>query len=198
MATATIPETATTPLRAKGPLTPAQRDLAERHLTMAENLAQNFAERFAWLSDDFHSAASWALLCAARDYDASLGFLFGTYARYRIRGALLDVQRDQYPRGYKRSRGPAPKVGGLDEFEAEPVVRDSPGDRADARLRLAAMIAGLPPRQRRAMTLTVLAGLDPPEVAEEMGLPADRVAWLIDDGVAQLRAKHHPGFDADA
>lgn len=198
MATATIPETATTPPRAKGPLTPDQRDLAERHLTMAENLAQTFAERFAWLSDDFHSAASWALLCAARDYDASLGFLFGTYARYRIRGALLDVQRDQYPRGYKRSRGPAPKVGGLDEFEAEPVVRDSPGDRADARLRLAAMIGSLPPRQRRAMTLSILAGLDPPEVAEEMGLPADRVAWLIDDGVAQLRAKHHPGFDADA
>lgn len=75
-------------------LTAQQRDLADRHYGMAVSLASRFAEKYPPLRDDFRGAASLGLCRAAADYDESREVKFSTFAIHHIRGACLDLVRD--------------------------------------------------------------------------------------------------------
>jgi RNA polymerase sigma factor (sigma-70 family) len=75
------------------PLTEEQQELAARFLPLARALAKPLKEIFTQWKHEFESAACLALVEAARSFDPSRNIRFATFARYRIRGALVDVGR---------------------------------------------------------------------------------------------------------
>jgi RNA polymerase sigma factor (sigma-70 family) len=90
-------------------LTEGRRKLAAKYVPLARSLSKRLAAVRPWLSDDFASAASGALVEAAGSYDPAQGVTFATFARHRIRGALREVLRYHPRTGWRRCRG-APKV----------------------------------------------------------------------------------------
>ena len=75
------------------PLTEEQRKLALRFLPLARSLAKPLKMLFRQWKDEFESAAALALVEAARSFDPARKIKFATFARFRIRGALVDVGR---------------------------------------------------------------------------------------------------------
>ncbi|MDR3618972.1 MAG: sigma-70 family RNA polymerase sigma factor [Paludisphaera borealis] len=97
------------PRKPRTPLNDDQRGLTERYLQLAQTLAQRIARSWPAGSDEFQSAAFLALVEAAQAFDPSRNVDFATYARHRIRGALLDVQRELFSRGWRGQAERAPR-----------------------------------------------------------------------------------------
>ncbi|WP_165244935.1 sigma-70 family RNA polymerase sigma factor [Paludisphaera soli] len=83
------------------PLNDVQRELAMRYLPLARALAQGFAKSWPAGRDDFQASACLALVEAAQGFDESKGVDFATFARLRIRGALIDAQRGFFSDGWR-------------------------------------------------------------------------------------------------
>ncbi|MGA7800590.1 MAG: RNA polymerase sigma factor FliA [Gammaproteobacteria bacterium] len=81
-------------------------DLVHRHAALVKRIAFHLMSRLppSVQSDDLIQAGMIGLLEAARNYDASQGASFETYAGIRIRGAMLDEIRrtDWTPRSVHR------------------------------------------------------------------------------------------------
>jgi RNA polymerase sigma factor (sigma-70 family) len=90
------------------PLTDAQRDLATRYMPLAGAMARRLAVTFPSGADDFRAAASLALVEAAQAFDESRGVDFSTFARHRIRGALIDARRNYLCDGWRGDLSLAP------------------------------------------------------------------------------------------
>jgi RNA polymerase sigma factor (sigma-70 family) len=75
------------------PLTAEQQNLAMKYIPMAKALAKPLRLSWPGRGEEFHSEALLALVQAAQSFDASWNVKFATFARYRIWGALRDVQR---------------------------------------------------------------------------------------------------------
>lgn len=101
----------------RAPLNDDQRGLTMRYLGMARAMASRFAQSRPLAGDEFESAAHLALVEAAQAYDSSRDVDFATYARHRIRGALMGVQRDLFAEGWRGD------VDGLPKFQ--PFEHDS-------------------------------------------------------------------------
>lgn len=87
----------------KPPLSETQRELAERYLPLARAMAHRFARTFLAGRDDFQASACLALVEAAQAFDAAKGVDFSTFARLRIRGALIDARRGFLCDGWRGS-----------------------------------------------------------------------------------------------
>ncbi len=74
-------------------LTPAQQDLATLFLPLARGMAKPLKLLYPTWRDEFESASCLGLVEAARAYDPKKNVRFATFARFRIRGALMDVGR---------------------------------------------------------------------------------------------------------
>ena len=83
----------TNPQFGRVPLTEAQKDLANSHLSLARSLARQLHSRRYVELEEVESVAFVALVEAARCHDAESGAQFSTFARYRIVGAILDFFR---------------------------------------------------------------------------------------------------------
>jgi RNA polymerase sigma factor for flagellar operon FliA len=105
-------------------------DLIERHTELVQKIAYHLLARLpaSVLVDDLIQSGMIGLLEAARNFDASKGASFETFAGIRIRGAMLDEMRrgDWVPRSvHKNSRSIAnaisevEKATGRDAKEAE-------------------------------------------------------------------------------
>ena len=70
----------------------ARRRLVEQHVDLVDQLARSVRKDLeaALPPDDLRSFGFEALVRAARTWDARQGVPFGAYARYRVRGAILD------------------------------------------------------------------------------------------------------------
>jgi RNA polymerase sigma factor for flagellar operon FliA len=83
-----------------------QDDLVTRHAPLVKRIAYHLISRLppSVQADDLIQAGMIGLLEAARNYDASQGASFDTYAGIRIRGAMLDEIRktDWTPRSVHR------------------------------------------------------------------------------------------------
>ena len=103
------------------PLTPAQQGLAAQYIPLAQQVARPLQAHWPHLHDEFASAALFALVEAARTFDSARNVKFTTFARYRIWGALRDVQREQLPDGWRRTRvrDDAPTISSLTGVEEE-------------------------------------------------------------------------------
>ena len=80
---------------------------------------QAMKEIFAEWKDEFESAACLALVEAARSFDPSRNIQFSTFARFRIRGALVDVGRGLKLPGWEDDPEAAPGVVTLTPFIEE-------------------------------------------------------------------------------
>jgi RNA polymerase sigma factor for flagellar operon FliA len=82
-------------------------DLVNEHATMVKRIGQHLLARLpnTILLEDLVQAGMMGLLEAARNYDASKGASFETYAGIRIRGMMLDEVRkgDWIPRSVHRN-----------------------------------------------------------------------------------------------
>lgn len=101
------------------PLTEGQRELAARFLPLARALARPLKEIFLEWKDEFESAACLALVEAARSFDPQRNIQFATFARFRIRGALVDVGRALELPGWEDNPEDAPNVVSLTPFSEE-------------------------------------------------------------------------------
>ncbi|MFP4182057.1 MAG: sigma-70 family RNA polymerase sigma factor, partial [Thiohalospira sp.] len=72
-----------------------QDDLVERYAPLVKRLAHHLMGRLppSVQLDDLLQAGMMGLLDAARQYDATQGATFETYATIRIRGSMLDELR---------------------------------------------------------------------------------------------------------
>ncbi|RFA28530.1 RNA polymerase sigma factor FliA [Alkalilimnicola ehrlichii] len=96
-----------------------ENDLVVRHASLVKRLAHHMIMRLppAVQLDDLIQAGMIGLLEAARQYDASQGASFQTYASIRIRGAMLDEMRrlDWTPRSvHRKAREVAEAVRALE------------------------------------------------------------------------------------
>jgi RNA polymerase sigma factor for flagellar operon FliA len=94
--------------------------LVERYIPLVRSvlgrLAMNLPDHVA--QDDLHSAGLFGLLQALRKYDPACGTSFETYARLRIRGAMLDELRrmDWVPRSvHQKARRIQETLGQLEQ-----------------------------------------------------------------------------------
>jgi RNA polymerase sigma factor (sigma-70 family) len=105
--------------RGHQPLTPEQQQLAARFLPLARSLAKPLKMIFTQWKDEFESAACLALVEAARSFDPSRNIQFATFARFRIRGALVDVGRGMGLSGWESDPEDAPGVVTLTPYNEE-------------------------------------------------------------------------------
>ncbi len=85
------------------PLTESQRELAAQFLPLALSMAKPLKVSFPNDADEFESAACMAVVEAAQSYDETFNVRFSTFARYRIWGALRDVQRNLALNGHRNT-----------------------------------------------------------------------------------------------
>lgn len=88
-------------------LTDEQRELVEKHLPMVKYLALRVASRLpqgAFDLEDLIHAGVIGLIEAAKRFDASKGAKFENFAKFRVKGAILDELRkaDLLPRSLRK------------------------------------------------------------------------------------------------
>jgi RNA polymerase sigma factor for flagellar operon FliA len=99
-------------------------DLITRHLALVQKIAYHLLARLpaSVLVDDLVQSGMIGLLEAARNFDASKGASFETFAGIRIRGAMLDEMRkgDWVPRSvHKNSRTIASAIDAVEKQSGE-------------------------------------------------------------------------------
>lgn len=93
------------PSSGKPPLDETQQGLATRYLPMARAMAHGMRRAGSCSRlEEFESTAYLALVEAAQSFDPSRNVNFATYARLRIRGALLNLQREMHFGGWRGDR----------------------------------------------------------------------------------------------
>ena len=88
----------------RNPLTAAQQRLAAKFMPLALSMAKPLKLSFPNDWAEFDSAACMAVVEAAQSYDSTFNVRFSTFARYRIWGALRDVQRNLTLPGWRGLR----------------------------------------------------------------------------------------------
>jgi RNA polymerase primary sigma factor len=137
------------------------------------------------------------LVKAALRYDASLDIPFTAFATPYVRGAITDSVRARARRRHLGDGTFVSIVGfadlvradGGDEVPFEPADPGlTPHDTVECLDKLR-VIGTLPDRERVALVRTIVDGDTAADVAEELGVSADRVYALVQTGSARLRRR---------
>ncbi|WP_435009341.1 sigma-70 family RNA polymerase sigma factor [Tundrisphaera lichenicola] len=166
------------------PLTEEQRALAEQFLPLARKLAKPLKAMFQHWKDEFESAACMALVEAARSYDPSRNIRFATFARFRIRGALVDVGRAMGLSGWETDRENAPNVVTLtpvNEEHGKVLVAFEPpavGSEIDDADSVEHWLRKLPKKHAEVCRLYYLYGKTQAEIAEDLQCSQSEVTRL--------------------
>lgn len=170
--------------RRRTPLTQAQQSLAQQYIPMARALARPL--RRAWRNggEDFESAALLALVEAAQSFDPSRNVKFATFARYRIWGALRDVQRGLIVNGWKSDIENSPTISSLayDSEEHGRVLSANPdqpvGHELEAIDFVEHWLRKLPAKHALACREIYINGRNQGEAAEKVGCSKSRMSYL--------------------
>jgi RNA polymerase sigma factor for flagellar operon FliA len=174
------------------PLTPDQQSLAVRFLPMARALAKPL--KLCWPTEchEFESAACLALVEAAQSFDPARNVKFATYARYRIWGALRDVQRGLVMQGWRDDLVNAPKfvtlIATAEEFGQVMLTHPEPpiGEDVDLADQLDFWLKKLPARHATACRELYLKQKTQGETAEAIGVSKSRVSYLHREALEML------------
>ncbi len=140
----------------RAPMTSEQQDLAMKYLPMAKSLAKPLKLNWPIEGQEFDSAAMLALVEAAQSFDPTRNVKFGTFARYRIWGALRDVQRSLIANGFRSDLDNAPNLSSLayDSEELGLIVGSDPdgpvGEEFEAVEFVESWLKKLPPKHAEA------------------------------------------------
>ena len=112
---------------------PDSDDLVTKHAALVKRIAYHLMSRLppSVQADDLIQAGMIGLLEASRNYDATQGASFETYAGIRIRGSMLDEIRrtDWTPRSvHRKARQVAEKLG-IELNEYHRILQDATGCR---------------------------------------------------------------------
>ena len=175
-----------------------------RHIPLVRHIVASFVRRLPAnvLRDDLVAAGVLGLVDSLRKNGGDGGATFESYARIRIRGAILDELRaqDWLPRRARWAAEGKPgheatvvAVIGLDEAHERAVVDDDARDAStlleemdDAR-RLAEVVAQLPPRERLIVQMHYFQGVRFKDIGETLGVSEPRVSQLHSRAIGQLR-----------
>lgn len=152
--------------------------------------------------DELISAGTIGLIKAARRFDSERGLRFGTYARHRIRGEMLDYLRslDPLSRGERKARrhnAASPEfLGGPTWVSLDMVlteiskIRSSEEPQVDSisRRQITAARHVLSDRENRIIDLSFYAGWKNREIAQRMGVTEGRVSQIRANAISKLRA----------
>ena len=139
---------------------------------------------FAQWKDEFESAACLALVEAARSFDPSRNIQFATFARFRIRGALVDVGRVMGLSGWEDDREDAPDLVTLTPYNeehgkvlvaVEPPAVGAEFDDVDA---VEHWLRKLPEKHASVCRLYYLYGKTQAEIAEDLGCSQSEITRL--------------------
>jgi RNA polymerase sigma factor (sigma-70 family) len=165
-----------------------QRRLAEQHIPLARRLATPYQILWPNLRDEFESAAMFALVECAGRFATAENRSFSAFARHRIRGALVDVQRATIPRGWNRNRPDPPRTIAFSNLQ-EPFPKT--GRRDDNRLEEEEaadhLLKGLPPRYRAVFRCMYIHRKTQEDTARVLGVSPSRVCQIHQKGLALLR-----------
>jgi RNA polymerase sigma factor (sigma-70 family) len=178
--------------RRRAPMTEAQQELATRYLPLARALARPLKAAWPTETDEFDSAACLALVEAAQSYDPSRKVIFPTFARYRIWGALRDVQRDLITAGWRCDLEHAPVLTSLIEgIEEHGRVLNTEPDRPveeelDSRDAVEHLLRKLPKQYAAACREIYVNNRTQSQAASMIGCSKSRVSYLLKESRAML------------
>lgn len=172
------------------PLTASQQELAAQYLPLARALARPMKLTWPVAADDFESAACYALVEAAQSYDPARNVKFATFARFRIRGALRDVQRALI----LRERGvdlaladvPALPAGFQDADRTLRPYEPQVGRELETLETVELLLRKLPPKHAEACRQIYLEGKTQNEAAEWLGCSKSRLSYLHKESIELL------------
>lgn len=180
----------------RAPLTPGQRELADRYVPLARKLARPLRRSYRRDGDDFEGVALLALVEAAQSFDPSRNVKFATFARYRIWGALRDEQRRRVPAGYERRPESVPEIGPIDHLSEEhgrvllTTEDPDPGAALEADDGFEALLRKTVPSDRPLLRIIYRDGASTKEAAARLGCAP---SWV---SVAHKRALNQIRFQA--
>lgn len=184
--------TRTRPRRVRTGLSPSRRDLADRYIPLARSLSRRFKRSCPGGWEEFESGSMLALVEAAEAFDPDRGVKFATFARRRITGALIDVQRALFarsrPGGGEAISGPLPAFREHFGGRVLGVLADQPiGWELETHDVVERLVATLPPREAEACRRLYLRGQSQSEAAAELGLSQSRLCRIHRVALARLR-----------
>lgn len=170
--------------------------LVEHYLPMADRIARRYCAQLAPQADRDALAgeARVGLIQAVESFDPARGTSFSTFAYWRIRGAILDAQRNsdhlsrRHRRAVKRGDTEAPR-----QVELEPdalVGRTSyPVDAIVSQEAAEWRLHGLPIKEQTVLYLHYWHGLTHAELAKIFGVNQPRLTAIFQRALAMLRAR---------
>jgi RNA polymerase sigma factor (sigma-70 family) len=174
------------------PLTAEQQELAALYVPMARSLAKPYKEAWPNEWEAFDSAAMMALVEAAESFDPGRYVRFSTFARIRIVGALLDIQRqivktERQVDGTHSSHtgGDMTNLEGIGEIlnaTSEPEV----GAELESCDAVEAWLCKLPAQHASACREIYLNGCNQAEAAERLGCSQSRMSMIHREAIAML------------
>lgn len=201
-------------------LTPGFNPLGEenlsKHLNLVKAMAREIHRRLprSVEYDDLYQNGVLGLMEAVKKFDSSKRVPFTLYAKFRIRGAILDGLRssDRLTRSHRRTvkseemdgnTGPvtisasAPRVADGDESTSiEANLRSNEADSPyrmfqaqEVRELLDEAMEDLPDRHRRMMHLLFHEGLRASEVAERFQVNESRISQMRGSAIRRISAK---------
>ena len=176
-------------------LTTDQQVLAQKYLPMARALAKPLKRAWPAEREEFDSAALFALVEAAQSFDVSRNVKFATFARYRIWGALRDVQRALVTSGWKCDLENAPNITGLtyDSEERGRVLMAEPdrpiGQVYEGNEFVEKCLSNLPPKHATACREIYLNGKTQIEAANLLGCSKSRLSYLHKEGLEMIQER---------
>lgn len=194
----TSPESPTATRPGRAPLTASQQHLATRYLPLARTLAKPLKRGWPAESDEFESAACLALVEAAQSFDATRNVKFATFARYRIWGALRDVQRSLAAPGWEDDPEDAPRRRslGADAEESGRVLGAEPdapvGADVEEAEALESWLRKLPAKHAEVCRQIYRDGKTQTEAAKAMGYSTTRLGCLHKESLEMLKAPNPP------
>jgi RNA polymerase sigma factor (sigma-70 family) len=159
-------------------------------------LAKMVKLKWSRCRDDLDSAANLALVEAAQAFNPRRGVKFATFARYRILGALYDMQRHIIAKEYPRELPNAPRsfhfVPGDEERSMLMLTTLDPpvGTELEAAEEVEHWLESLPPRQAMACREIYVRDRSQTQAAETVGCVKSRICSLHAEALDRLR--HSP------
>ena len=176
----------------RNPLTDEQQGLATRYIPMAKALAKPL--KFSWPNEgeEFEAAAMLALVEAAQSFDPGRNVKFATFARFRIWGALRDVQRGLIASGWRGDLENAPTLTSLslDAEERGRVIGAEPdaptGSEIEGLEYVESLFKKIPTRHAEACREIYLKGLSHGQAARSLGCSKSRLCYLHKEAIDMI------------
>jgi RNA polymerase sigma factor (sigma-70 family) len=176
-------------------LTDEQRALVElpESIKTAKCIAARYVVKFPKLAEDIRSAAMLGLVIAAIRYNPDIGISFNTFCRHRVRGAVLDFIREEFPLGFRRSDHRRPMIDkALHDDDVKSM--DLPiGWEVETEDEITSMLRVLSKRDRGiVMRYFLEAGTDLEEIANDVGISKNRASHIVASSIRYIRELINP------